>query len=423
MEFTQDWAQQKDQQDSLHRFKDEFYFPQHEGKPVIYLTGNSLGLQPKQTQAYIQEELDAWKELGVDGHFEGKRPWMEYHKFFAEKIAKIVGADKKEVVVMNNLTVNLHILFASFYRPTATRHKIIMEGGAFPSDMYAVESQVKHHGFNPSESIIEVTPRAGENALRDEDIIAAIEEHGAETALVFFSGVQYFTGQVFDMESITKAAHKAGAFAGFDLAHAAGNIKLNLHDWNADFAAWCSYKYLNSGPGGVSGIFVHEKHGNNPKTPRFAGWWGYQESTRFQMKKGFIPEPGAAGWQLSNAPVFSMIPHLASLDLFDDAGMDNLVAKQKEITAYLEFVLAESAPQLKVITPESRGSQLSILTDKNGKHLFDYLTKNGVITDWREPHLSDMEFGVIRMAPVPMYTSFEDIYNLGMILSKYQAPA
>ena len=225
------------------------------------------------------------------------------------------------------------------------------------------------------------------------------------------------------MESITKAAHKAGAFAGFDLAHAAGNIKLNLHDWNADFAAWCSYKYLNSGPGGVSGIFVHEKHGNNPKTPRFAGWWGYQESTRFQMKKGFIPEPGAAGWQLSNAPVFSMIPHLASLDLFDDAGMDNLVAKQKEITAYLEFVLAESAPQLKVITPESRGSQLSILTDKNGKHLFDYLTKNGVITDWREPHLSDMEFGVIRMAPVPMYTSFEDIYNLGMILSKYQAPA
>ncbi len=423
MEFTQDWAQQKDQQDSLHRFKDEFYFPQHEGKPVIYLTGNSLGLQPKQTQAYIQEELDAWKELGVDGHFEGKRPWMEYHKFFAEKIAKIVGADKKEVVVMNNLTVNLHILFASFYRPTATRHKIIMEGGAFPSDMYAVESQVKHHGFNPSESIIEVTPRAGENALRDEDIIAAIEEHGAETALVFFSGVQYFTGQVFDMESITKAAHKAGAFAGFDLAHAAGNIKLNLHDWNADFAAWCSYKYLNSGPGGVSGIFVHEKHGNNPKTPRFAGWWGYQESTRFQMKKGFIPEPGAAGWQLSNAPVFSMIPHLASLNLFDDAGMDNLVAKQKEITAYLEFVLAESAPQLKVITPESRGSQLSILTDKNGKHLFDYLTKNGVITDWREPHLSDMEFGVIRMAPVPMYTSFEDIYNLGMILSKYQAPA
>jgi len=423
MEFTQDWAQQKDQQDSLHRFKDEFYFPQHEGKPVIYLTGNSLGLQPKQTQAYIQEELDAWKELGVDGHFEGNRPWMEYHKFFAEKIAKIVGADKKEVVVMNNLTVNLHILFASFYRPTATRHKIIMEGGAFPSDMYAVESQVKHHGFNPSESIIEVTPRAGENALRDEDIIAAIEEHGAETALVFFSGVQYFTGQVFDMESITKAAHKAGAFAGFDLAHAAGNIKLNLHDWNADFAAWCSYKYLNSGPGGVSGIFVHEKHGNNPKTPRFAGWWGYQESTRFQMKKGFIPEPGAAGWQLSNAPVFSMIPHLASLDLFDDAGMDNLVAKQKEITAYLEFVLAESAPQLKVITPESRGSQLSILTDKNGKHLFDYLTKNGVITDWREPHLSDMEFGVIRMAPVPMYTSFEDIYNLGMILSKYQAPA
>lgn len=423
MKFTQAWAQQKDQEDSLHRFKNEFYFPQHNGKPVIYMTGNSLGLQPKKTQAYIQEELDAWKELGVDGHFEGKRPWMEYHKFFSEKIAKIVGANHKEVVVMNNLTVNLHILFASFYRPTATRHKIIMEGGAFPSDMYAVESQVKHHGYNPSESIIEVTPRQGENALRHEDIIATIKEHGDETALVFFSGVQYFTGQVFDMASITKAAHEVGAIAGFDLAHAAGNIKLNLHDWNADFAAWCSYKYLNSGPGGVSGIFVHEKHGNNPETPRFAGWWGYQESTRFQMKKGFIPEPGAAGWQLSNAPVFSMIPHLASLDLFDEAGMDNLVAKQREITAYLEFVIAETAPQLKVITPKSRGSQLSILTDKNGKHLFDYLTQNGVITDWREPHLSETEFGVIRMAPVPIYTSYEDMYNLGVILSKYQAPA
>ena len=295
-----------------------------------------------------------------------------------------------------------------------------MEGGAFPSDMYMVESQVKHHGFNPEDSIIEVTPRAGENHVNDEDILAAIKEHGEETALVFFSGVQYFTGQVFNMESITKAAHAVGAFAGFDLAHAAGNIKLNLHDWNADFAAWCSYKYLNSGPGGVSGIFVHEKHGNNPETPRFAGWWGYKEDIRFQMKKGFIPEPGAAGWQLSNAPVFSMIPHLASLELFDDAGMDNLIAKQKEITAYLEFVLQETAPQLKVITPKNRGSQLSILTDANGKKLFDYLTANGVITDWREPHLSETEFGVIRMAPVPIYTSFEDMWKLGEILANYK---
>jgi len=419
MEFTQAWAQAKDQKDQLAKFKDQFYFPQHVNQPVIYMTGNSLGLQPKQANTYIQEELEAWKTLGVDAHFEGKRPWMEYHKFFSEKIAKIVGANKEEVVVMNNLTVNLHILFASFYRPTTKRHKIIMEGGAFPSDMYTVESQVKHHGFNPEESIIEVTPRTGENYVNDEDILAAIKEHGEETALVFFSGVQYFTGQVFDMESITKAAHAVGAYAGFDLAHAAGNIKLNLHDWNADFAAWCSYKYLNSGPGGVSGIFIHEKHGNNPETPRFSGWWGYKEDIRFQMKKGFIPEPGAAGWQLSNAPIFSMIPHLASLDLFDEAGMDNLIAKQKEITAYLEFVLQETAPQLKVITPKNRGSQLSILTDANGKKLFDYLTANGVITDWREPHLSETEFGVIRMAPVPMYTSFEDIWRLGEILANY----
>ena len=419
MEFTQAWAQAKDKADQLTHFKNEFYFPQHNGEPVIYLTGNSLGLQPKQTKAYIQEELDAWEKMGVDGHFEGKHPWMEYHKFFADKISKIVGAKKEEVVVMNNLTVNLHLLFASFYRPTAKRHKIIMEGGAFPSDMYAVESQVKHHGFSPETSIVEVTPRAGENYVNDDDILAAIAEHGEETALVFFSGVQYFTGQVFDMASITKAAHAVGAFAGFDLAHAAGNIKLNLHDWNADFAAWCSYKYLNSGPGGVSGIYVHERHGNNPETPRFAGWWGYKEETRFQMKKGFIPEPGAAGWQLSNAPVFSMVPHLASLDLFEKAGMDNLIAKQKKITAYLEFLIGKAAPQLKVITPKNRGSQLSILTDADGKKLFDYLTANGVITDWREPHLSETEFGVIRMAPVPMYTSFEDMWKLGEILRNF----
>jgi len=420
MEFSQEWAQAKDASDSLKAFKEAFYFPQHHGKPVVYLTGNSLGLQAKQTKTYIQEELDAWKNLGVDGHFEGKRPWMHYHKFFSEKIAKIVGAKPQEVVVMNNLTVNLHLLFASFYRPTKERFKIIMEGGAFPSDMYAVESQVKHHGFDPKTAIIEVTPRAGENHLRDEDIIATIKEHGSETALVFFSGVQYFTGQVFDMENIAKTAHEVGAFAGFDLAHAAGNIKLDLHDWNADFAAWCSYKYLNSGPGGVSGIFVHETHGNNPDTPRFAGWWGYKEEDRFQMKKGFVPEPGAAGWQLSNAPVFSMIPHLASLDLFEKAGMDNLIAKQKEITAYLEFVLQETAPQLQIITPKNRGSQLSILTNKNGKKLFDYLTANGVIADWREPHLSETEFGVIRMAPVPIYTSFEDIWRLGEILVNYK---
>ena len=420
MEFSKNWAQAKDANDSLNSLKNEFFFPQHNGEPVIYLTGNSLGLQPKQTKAYIEEELDAWKNLGVEGHFKGKRPWMHYHKLFSEKIAKIVGAKPQEVVVMNNLTVNLHLMFATFYKPNKERFKIIMEGGAFPSDMYAVESQVLHHGFDPKTAIIEVIPWTGENYLRDEDIITAITEHGSETALVFFSGVQYFTGQVFDIENITKAAHAVGSFAGFDLAHAAGNVKLNLHDWNADFAAWCSYKYLNSGPGGVSGIFVHEKHGNNPDTPRLAGWWGYKEEDRFKMKKGFVPEPGAAGWQLSNVSVFSMIPHLASLELFEKAGMDNLIAKQKEITAYLAFIIQETAPELSIITPKSRGSQLSILTNKDGKKLFDYLTENGVITDWREPHLSETEFGVIRMAPVPIYTSFEDIWRLGEILVNYK---
>jgi kynureninase len=318
---------------------------------------------------------------------------------------------------MNNLTVNLHLLLASFYRPSSKRYKIIMEAGAFPSDMYVIESQVKHHGYDYDDAVIELEPREGEHHLRTEDIVQAIEETGDELALLFFSGVQYYTGQYFDIQALTKAAHDVGAIAGFDCAHAAGNVKLELHDWGVDFAAWCTYKYMNSGPGGVSGVFVHEKHGNNPDTPRFAGWWGHKESERFQMKRGYIPEPGAAGWQLSNAPVISMAVHKASLDMFDEVGMDALVSKGKKLNHFLEEVVndaQEKNPKLafEIITPKDRGCQLSMLTNENGKSLFEYLTANDVIADWREPN-------VIRLAPVPFYNSFMDIWEFGELLKKF----
>jgi kynureninase len=415
-ENTRIFAETLDRQDELKSFRSEFFFPQHEGKEVIYLTGNSLGLQPKSAMAALQTELNDWAKFGVEGHFQGTNPWFHYHKFFSESAANVVGALPSEVVVMNNLTVNLHLMMVSFYRPTKDRYKIIMEAGAFPSDQYAMESQVKFHGYRYEDAVIEVSPRAGEYALRTEDILDVIENNRDSVALVMFSGVQYYTGQAFDIEAITKAAHAAGAIAGFDLAHAAGNLKLNLHDWQVDFAVWCSYKYLNSGPGGVSGVFVHEKHGENPDLPRFAGWWGHREDVRFKMQKGFIPEKGAAGWQLSNAPVLSMAVHKASLEIFDRAGMDRLVAKSKLLSGYLEFVLKDVSVRndsisLTVITPSERGCQLSVLAGSNARKLFDYLTQNGVVADWREPE-------VIRMAPVPLYNSFEDIYRLGEMILK-----
>lgn len=415
-ENTRIFAETLDRQDELKSFRSEFFFPQHEGKEVIYLTGNSLGLQPKSALNALQTELNDWAKFGVEGHFHGTHPWFHYHKFLSEGAARVVGAMPSEVVVMNNLTVNLHLMMVSFYRPTKERYKIIMEAGAFPSDQYAMESQVKFHGFRYEDAVIEVSPRAGEYALRTEDILEVIENNRDSVALVMFSGVQYYTGQAFDIEAITKAAHAAGAIAGFDLAHAAGNLKLNLHDWQVDFAVWCSYKYLNSGPGGVSGVFVHEKHGENPDLPRFAGWWGHREDVRFKMQKGFIPEKGAAGWQLSNAPVLSMAVHKASLEIFDRAGMDRLVAKSKLLTGYLEFVLKDVSARndsisLTVITPSERGCQLSVLAGSNARKLFDYLTQNGVVADWREPE-------VIRMAPVPLYNSFEDIYRLGEMILK-----
>ena len=324
---TLDYAQFLDSQDPLRTFRDKFYIPLMHGKEAVYFTGNSLGLQPKKTQDYVLNELEDWANYGVEGHFHARNPWMSYHEIFTTQLASLTGALPHEVVAMNQLTVNLHLLMVSFYRPSTKRFKIICEAKAFPSDQYAMESQVLHHGYRYEDAVIEVHPREGEYTLRTEDIIASIEEHGDSIALVLFSGVNYYTGQLFDMEAITVAAHKAGAYAGFDLAHAAGNVPLSLHEWNVDFACWCSYKYLNSGPGGVSGIFIHERHSSDTSIPRFAGWWGHDKENRFLMEQGFKPIPSAEGWQLSNAPVLSMAAHKAALDTFDEAGWDKVFSK------------------------------------------------------------------------------------------------
>lgn len=414
-EHNRGFAQRLDEDDSLKDFRQLFHFPtQKNGSDFLYFCGNSLGLQPRTAKQALDSELEDWANLGVEGHFHGKKPWFHYHKFLTEYSAELVGARDHEVVIMNQLTVNLHLLMVSFYKPTKSRFKIIMEAGAFPSDMYAIESQVKFHGFDYDEAVIEIEPREGEHTLRTEDILQTLEDNGEQTALVFFSGVQYYTGQFFEIKKITAAAHSVGAIAGWDLAHTTGNLPLKLHDWKVDFAVWCSYKYLNSGPGNVSGVFVHEKHGLDENTYRFAGWWGHKESERFQMKRGYIPEPGAAGWQMSNAPVFGMAVHLSSLEIFHKAGMEHIRAKSKKLTTYLQETLKyvqnnNPALDFNVITPENpehRGAQLSILVKENGKALFDYITENGVIADWREPN-------VIRLAPAPLYNSFTDIYELG----------
>lgn len=412
------FAKRMDEQDALRQYREQFYFPQHNGQDCLYFCGNSLGLQPKSVQTYLERELEQWRTYGVEGHFRGEHPWMHYHKFLQQQMAHVVGAKESEVVVMNTLTVNLHLLMVSFYRPTQERFKIIMEAGAFPSDQYAVESQVKWHGFDPAEAIVEVAPRAGEETLRTEDIVATIETHGEQTALVMFGGVNYYTGQFFDLATITEAGHRAGARVGFDLAHAAGNVSLQLHDWNADFATWCSYKYMNAGPGGPSGVFIHERHGDNLDLPRFAGWWGHDEERRFLMEKGFVPMRGAEGWQLSNAQIFSFAAYWASLDMFAEASMPALRAKSEKLTGFLEFLfekLNAEGHRFNIITPKepaARGCQLSVLTDENGKALFDYLSEHGVICDWREPN-------VIRLAPTPMYNSFQDVWALGELLRSF----
>lgn len=413
------FAQQMDEADPLHEFKSYFYIPQHEGKDCIYFTGNSLGLQPRITAQYVQQELDDWAKLGVEGHFQAKHPWMPYHEIFPQQLSKIVGCKEEEVVVMNQLTVNLHLLMVSFYRPSQQRYKIICEAKAFPSDQYAFETQARYHGFDPANAVVEVAPREGEHTLRTADIIDTINQHGDTVAVVLFGGINYYTGQFFDLEAITKAAHAVGAYAGFDLAHAAGNVELHLHDWNIDFACWCSYKYMNSGPGGVAGVYIHEKHITNKELPRFAGWWGYKKDTRFKMEKGFEPIPTAEGWQLSNAPILSMAAHKAALDIFEEAGMEKLHTKRKQLAGYLHYLLAEinrrhAEKVIEVITPadeNERGCQVSMLMLKRGKEIFDGLMKQGVIADWREPN-------VIRVAPVPLYNTFEEVWRFGALVDQ-----
>jgi kynureninase len=418
-ENTLSFAKQMDANDAIGKYRHAFHLPAQQGKPVIYLTGNSLGLLPKKAREYVEQEFLDWQQYGVEGHFEAKNPWFYYHHFCESALAAIVGAQKQEVVAMGSLTANLHFLLVSFYRPAGARYKILMEANAFPSDQYAIESQVRYHGYNPDDAIIELKPRAGEYTLRTEDIMATIELNKDVLATIIIGGVSYLTGQLMDMKAITLAGHRAGAVVGFDLAHAIGNVPLQLHDWQVDFACWCSYKYLNSGPGGVAGIFVHEQHGQKPELPRFAGWWGNAEETRFRMEKGFHPQPGAAGWQLSNAPVFPMAIHRASLELFEAAGMNQLRAKSELLTGFLEFVLRDFNLQfpehaLNIITPEDaamRGCQLSLIATSNGKEIFNKLTKAGVFTDWREPN-------VIRMAPVPLYNSFEEVWKTGAVLNE-----
>jgi kynureninase len=409
---TANFALELDAKDELRSYRNEFHIPlQKNGEEHIYMCGNSLGLQPKRTKEFLNQELDDWATFGVEGHFHAKNPWLPYHEFLAESYAKIVGAKSTEVVAMNTLTVNLHLMMVSFYRPTQKRHKIIIEGDAFPSDIYAVESQIKHHGFLPESSLIKLRPRDGESAIRTEDISAIIEREGDEIALIMLGGVNYYTGQVFDFEKITKIAHNKGINVGFDLAHAAGNIKLELHKWGVDFAVWCSYKYLNSGPGSVAGAFVHEKH-HNTNLPRFAGWWGHNKEERFKMPDKFNPITSAEGWQLSNPPILSLAAIRASLSIFDEVGMDKLVSKSKKLTDYLVFLLNSiESDRIEIITPEERGCQLSIRVKNGDKKLFDSITIKGVIADWREPD-------VIRVAPIPLYNSFQDVFDFYSLLKE-----
>jgi kynureninase len=416
-QFTEAFARSMDAQDPLSNYRSNFHFPKVDGKEAIYFCGNSLGLQPKTTASYIQQELENWAEKAVDGHFHGEDAWYHIRKKSKPALAHILGAQEHEVVAMNNLSTNLHLLMVSFYRPTAGKFKIITEAGAFPSDMYMLETQVRFHGFDPDEAIIEIGPRAGEHTIRTEDILDAIHTHQEELALVMMAGLQYYTGQVFDMKAISQACQQVGVPVGFDLAHAAGNVPLQLHDWGVDFATWCSYKYLNSGPGNISGVFVHERHAENPTLPRFAGWWGHDEGERFKMEKGFKPMFGADGWQLANSNVLALAAHQASLDIFHEVGMSELRKKSEQLTGYLEFLIQEISGDtgvLEIITPSSaqeRGCQLSLLIHKGGKAVFDEFYKHGVVGDWRNPN-------VIRLAPTPLYNSFLDVYRFAKILEQ-----
>lgn len=409
-----EYAREMDAADPLRTFRDKFHIPlQKDGTPHVYLCGNSLGLQPKSTRAAIEQELLDWENYGVEGHLQAKNPWLPYHEFLTEAMGKVVGAKPIEVVVMNTLSVNLHLMMVSFYRPTTKRNKILIEFDAFPSDKYAVQSQIKFHGFDPTESLIELKARPGEETVRAEDIEIVIEEQGDEIALIMLGNTNYYTGQFFDMKKITELGHAKGCLVGFDCAHGAGNVNLDLHNNGVDFAIWCSYKYLNSGPGSLGGCFVHERHAHDQSIPRFEGWWGHNKVTRFGMRDAFDPIPGVEAWQLSNPPILSMAAIKASLEVFMEAGMENLWKKSKTLTGYMEFLINEMQDErIAIITPANpvdRGSQLSIQVKNADKALFDVITERGVIADWREPD-------VIRVAPVPLYNSYEDVFRFVDIL-------
>lgn len=405
-----EYAKEQDQNDELSHYREQFHIPKDKhGNNWLYFTGNSLGLQPKSTQKYLQQELDDWANLGVEGHFEAKNPWMPYHEFLTESMAKIVGAKPIEVVTMNTLTTNLHLLMVSFYQPTKTKYKIVIESDAFPSDRYAVQTQLDFHGFDAKEGLIEWKPRKGEDLLNMEDLETILKEHGDEIALLLIGGVNYYTGQYLDIKKIAELGHAKDCMVGIDLAHGVGNVNLELHASGVDFAAWCTYKYLNSGPGSLGGLFVHEKHAHNKKLKRFAGWWSHNKSTRFNMRQPLDVIPGAEGWQLSNPPILSMAAIKASLDMFNEVGMEALCKKSERLTGYFEFLLDEmNNEKIKIITPSNpkeRGCQLSIQVKDADKSLHKKLTDAHIITDWREPD-------VIRCAPIPLYNSFEDVYRM-----------
>ncbi len=403
-----------DDSDELRSFRERFLIPKSaDGNEVIYFAGNSLGLQPKTVRSYIEQELLDWEQHAVEGHTKAKNPWMPYHEFLTPQTAMIAGALEEEVVNMNTLTANLHFMFVSFYRPDNIRKKILIEHKSFPSDYYAVESQIRFHGYDPKDCIIEANPRVGEDIIRTEDIEKIIDERGEEIALIWLGGVNYYTGQAFEFERITNAAHAKGITVGFDLAHAAGNLKLELHNWNVDFAAWCNYKYLNGGPGAIGGCFVHQRHLRDSSIPKFVGWWGHDKQSRFLMEHNFIPIPTAESWQVSNPPVFQLASLKASLDIFAEAGMQKLRDKSEGLTGYLEHLIESiHSDAIEIITPknpEQRGCQLSLRIKNNGKSLFNELTKRNVICDWREPD-------VIRVAPVPLYNTFDDVWKFSEIL-------
>jgi kynureninase len=413
--FSLAHAQQLDAIDPLAAYRHEFYIPiGPNGIPVVYLCGNSLGLQPKNVETYLQEELADWRRLGVEGHVHGRRPWVAYHEYVAQSLARLAGANPSEVVAMNSLTVNLHLLMVSFYRPSQLRYKVLIEKGAFPSDRYAVISQIEWHGYNPHTALVEVAPRGYSPALTTDDVLQAINDNGEQLALILLGGVNYYTGQVFDMAAITQAGHQVGAKVGFDLAHAIGNIPLSLHDWQVDFAAWCSYKYLNAGPGAMAGAFIHDQYAQRPDMHRFKGWWGHDKATRFAMPPDFQYMPGAEGWQVSNPSIFAMAPLRASLDLFDAAGLEALHLKSRQQVQWLLGLLHQlHLPNVHILTPpDATGCQLSLYFETNGQAVFQYLIQQGVIADWREPN-------VIRIAPVPFYNSFEDLYRFADTLSAF----